>query len=151
MAPKIYCFQSKHYENTMQFICNTINPVHCKMCHLINLLKSTEPQFISKFISSHQSVLWLLPEVWDLHAFSFFFISAEKTIQLGDLKLCIQLGHSGATEIPVRVTRAFELSHGGPRTTSGLWHNFMNEHQDAGCTVISPGGKMRSSNNSATV
>lgn len=101
MAPKIYCFQSKHYENTMQFICNTINPVHCKMCHLINLLKSTEPQFISKFISSHQSVLWLLPEVWDLHAFPFFFISAEKTIQLGDLKLCIQLGHSGATEIPV--------------------------------------------------
>lgn len=29
----------------------------------------------------------------------------------------------------------------------------MNEHQDAGCTVISPGGKekMSSSNNSATV
>lgn len=83
MAPKIYCFQSKHYENTMQFICNTINPVHCKMCHLINLLKSTEPQFISKFISSHQSVLWLLPEVWDLHAFSFFFISAEKNDPAG--------------------------------------------------------------------
>lgn len=48
MAPKIYSFQSKHYENTMQFICNTINPVHCKMCYLINLQKAQN-------LSSYQS------------------------------------------------------------------------------------------------
>lgn len=89
-----------------------------------------------------------------LKALFSFRLSADIPVQVGALRLA-SLDTAGLwnSETLVRVKRTFELSLGGQRTTSGLWHGFMNEHQDAGCTVVSLGGiaKMSSSNNSATV